>query len=562
MTAQEEGVDSDALALSVAQQEDERDVHASRYIATVVGFLDGGDPSGADQALRGIAFSELLTNAGPLHAAFRQLSFAVPVGELATPERPALLLALAVARREATGRLDALVPLLIAAATSLRKKTQQPFEERARDLSLAALCLNLAQHSQECIEVTRRGADLVRGFQLTHDDGAAHIIGVAASDLAIAFFLNDHVAEAASMWQWVREHTADPRVPRLMQADWGTSVVGLIIGDRSLVSPLSAETFEVPLTASEAHATPRDPWWLMVATARAWAAIDRGDIADALRLTQAAVTASPTRAVTGPLGLVHCTALILNDRASSALSFIDEQLQALAAEHSNRTGARLAAIGIVAAGITGDSALQSRFTDLVGDHPGPRDFALATAAMVVGNARATLSTPQQYSGEISGPRWQALYWTLFAAIHAQHGNRAMAVEGLRNLLPLIERHRLTGWLGLIPQASLDALRTAVAASDLAFMRDFLPECASITLVPHIEFTSREEEILGFIGQGYTNAQIAAELYISPNTVKFHIAKLLKRLGVSSRDEAATIGASLLRRRVGRGTKTGFSLPNF
>ncbi|MGF3054526.1 LuxR C-terminal-related transcriptional regulator [Microbacterium sp. YY-03] len=364
------------------------------------------------------------------------------------------------------------------------------------------------------------------------------------------------------MWRWVREHTVDPRVPRLMQAEWGISVVGVLIGDRSQVSPLAAATLEVPLTPPEVAAQPRDPWWLMVATARAWAAADRGDIVDALALTQAAVSASPTPAVCGPLGLVHCAALILNDRGSSALAFIDEQLTFLSEHGAASTAPRLAAIGIVTAGIAGDRALQSRFADMVVDYPGPRNLALATAAMISGDERATVSEPSLYSDDVFGPRWRALYWTIFAAIHAQHGNRAMAVEGLRNLLPLIERHHLALWLRLIPQPALDTLRLAVAASDLAFMRDMLPTHASITVVPHVEFTAREEEILRFIGQGFTNAQIAAELYISPNTVKFHIAKLLKRLGVSSRDEAATIGAALLRRRIGRIGKSGFTTPKY
>ncbi|MBV0893869.1 helix-turn-helix transcriptional regulator [Microbacterium sp. NC79] len=563
MEQPDEAVRDDAMKpLSVTQQENERDVHARRYIATIIGFLDAGDVAGAEHALRTIAFSELLTNANELHAAFRQLSLAVPIGTLATPERPALLLAIAFARREATGHLDALVPLLVAAAAGLRKQSAIAPEERARDLSLAALCLHLAQQTRECIEVTRRAADLVRGFTFTQDDGAAAVVGVAATDLAISFFLNDRVAEAASMWQWVREHTVDPRVPRLMQADWGTSVVGVLIGDRSLVSPLAASTLEMPLTPEEVVATPRDPWWLMVATARAWTAIDRGDIAVALTLTQRMVSASPTPMIPGPLGLVHCAALIFNDRASSALVFVDEQLTLLSAHGAANTAPRLAAIGIVAASIAGDRALQTRFADMISEYPGPRNLALAMAAMVTSDERATVSEPSQYSEDVFGPRWRALYWTIFAAIHAHHGNRAMAMEGLRNLLPLIERHHLGAWLRLIPQPALDTLHVTVAASDLSFIADLLPARATITVVPYIEFTAREEEILRYIGQGFTNAQIAAELYISPNTVKFHVAKLLKRLGVSSRDEAATLGAALLRRRVGRIGKSGFTTPKY
>ena len=46
------------------------------------------------------------------------------------------------------------------------------------------------------------------------------------------------------------------------------------------------------------------------------------------------------------------------------------------------------------------------------------------------------------------------------------------------------------------------------------------------------------DILGLIAQGRCNEEIAAELELSPNTVKFHIRALYSRLGVRNRVEAA------------------------
>jgi DNA-binding CsgD family transcriptional regulator len=45
-----------------------------------------------------------------------------------------------------------------------------------------------------------------------------------------------------------------------------------------------------------------------------------------------------------------------------------------------------------------------------------------------------------------------------------------------------------------------------------------------------------------MAEGLPNRQIAARLYISPHTVKFHVASILAKLGARSRTEAVTLGA--------------------
>ncbi len=49
---------------------------------------------------------------------------------------------------------------------------------------------------------------------------------------------------------------------------------------------------------------------------------------------------------------------------------------------------------------------------------------------------------------------------------------------------------------------------------------------------------RHRQILALIAQGHGNEEIAGELQLSPNTVKFHIRVLYSRLGVRNRVEAA------------------------
>jgi len=51
-------------------------------------------------------------------------------------------------------------------------------------------------------------------------------------------------------------------------------------------------------------------------------------------------------------------------------------------------------------------------------------------------------------------------------------------------------------------------------------------------------TRRETEILKLIAAGLTNREIAAQLIISPETVKKHAGNIYGKLSVSSRTEAA------------------------
>ncbi|MCX7912796.1 MAG: response regulator transcription factor [Dehalococcoidales bacterium] len=53
-------------------------------------------------------------------------------------------------------------------------------------------------------------------------------------------------------------------------------------------------------------------------------------------------------------------------------------------------------------------------------------------------------------------------------------------------------------------------------------------------------TPREIEILQFIGQGYLNKQIAAELGISEQTIKNHVTSILRKLNANARTEAVVV----------------------
>ena len=63
-------------------------------------------------------------------------------------------------------------------------------------------------------------------------------------------------------------------------------------------------------------------------------------------------------------------------------------------------------------------------------------------------------------------------------------------------------------------------------------------------------TAREAEVLALVGRHLTNAQIAAELFISVRTVEAHVAALLRKMEVSDRRTLARRAA--VERAQGRG----------
>ena len=88
-----------------------------------------------------------------------------------------------------------------------------------------------------------------------------------------------------------------------------------------------------------------------------------------------------------------------------------------------------------------------------------------------------------------------------------------------------------GAAAFVPKsASIDAIGSAI--------RDALERarCGDEPLLSSL--TPREREILAAVAERHTNAEVAERLWLSPETVKFHLANVFRKLDLSSRTEAA------------------------
>jgi two-component system nitrate/nitrite response regulator NarL len=91
-------------------------------------------------------------------------------------------------------------------------------------------------------------------------------------------------------------------------------------------------------------------------------------------------------------------------------------------------------------------------------------------------------------------------------------------------------------------AQVDAALRAVAAG--LTVRATPPQTRNFDSFPEeppVLLTPREIDVLGALGNGMTNKEVARLLGISPHTVKFHIESLFRKLGAASRAEAVAKG---------------------
>jgi DNA-binding NarL/FixJ family response regulator len=116
-------------------------------------------------------------------------------------------------------------------------------------------------------------------------------------------------------------------------------------------------------------------------------------------------------------------------------------------------------------------------------------------------------------------------------------------EALRNgasgflLKDAPERQLLSAIRGVVDGASL------LAPGVTRRLVDSFASVARPAQQPPVELdrlTAREIEILRQVARGLSNAAIAAEFYLSEATVKTHVARILAKLGLTSRTQAVVV----------------------
>jgi DNA-binding NarL/FixJ family response regulator len=89
---------------------------------------------------------------------------------------------------------------------------------------------------------------------------------------------------------------------------------------------------------------------------------------------------------------------------------------------------------------------------------------------------------------------------------------------------------------------VNAVRAAAVGEALispALLARLLPKLNRTQRTLGEDLSDREREILGFLARGMTNKVIAAELFLSVNTIRNHVQSVLGKLGAHSKLEAVS-----------------------
>jgi DNA-binding CsgD family transcriptional regulator len=130
-------------------------------------------------------------------------------------------------------------------------------------------------------------------------------------------------------------------------------------------------------------------------------------------------------------------------------------------------------------------------------------------------------------------------WRQAEALLARRAPRAKAEETLRAV------HTVAVQLGAAPlQRELELLaqrgRIRLAAPGEPAAAE--PEAPSVAA--SLGLTRREAEVLALVAAGRTNRQIGQALFIAPKTAGVHVSRILAKLGVAGRGEAAAVAHRL------------------
>lgn len=168
---------------------------------------------------------------------------------------------------------------------------------------------------------------------------------------------------------------------------------------------------------------------------------------------------------------------------------------------------------------------------------GPAHLVHAAAALT----RLTGADPDAWRVAVEG--WERLSQPFWAAVATLGEVEASVAAGAisRAAECLQSAHRTATELGAAP---LLAELAAVSRRTRLRVEAPTPIPLDDASIDRLGLTPREAEVLALVAAGHTNRAIGEALYVSEKTVSVHVSNILRKLGVTSRMDAAAIAQRL------------------
>jgi DNA-binding CsgD family transcriptional regulator/tetratricopeptide (TPR) repeat protein len=263
-----------------------------------------------------------------------------------------------------------------------------------------------------------------------------------------------------------------------------------------------------------------------------------------------------------PLHGLSAQLALLEDRIGDARTAVADGVAALAECEEAREHVRLLWVGLMVEATAAERgrALGEPFDAAAGDRllgalaqaeRKPGLWAEGEGYAMLSRAEATRmrGEPQPEAWEAAAERfdgltqpWAAAYARFRAAeAHVQAGDRAAAGEPLRAACDAAREMDVAPLVGEIEALARRArvpLEVAADDGDAAADDDGDSPAARLGLTP------REHEVLLLVAEGRTNREIGATLFMSEKTASVHVSRIIAKLGVGGRVEAAAVAHRL------------------
>jgi DNA-binding NarL/FixJ family response regulator len=133
----------------------------------------------------------------------------------------------------------------------------------------------------------------------------------------------------------------------------------------------------------------------------------------------------------------------------------------------------------------------------------------------------------------TAPRAEAPALLIAAAAHLALGHSGSAASAFRHANAVIGQERLLSAYSFLPPSTVATLSRL--AGEPTHIGEHRPGEAALP-----KLSPREQEVLALLPTGMPLPRIAAELFISPNTLKTTVRSLYRKLGVATRHEAVDL----------------------
>jgi DNA-binding CsgD family transcriptional regulator/tetratricopeptide (TPR) repeat protein len=218
--------------------------------------------------------------------------------------------------------------------------------------------------------------------------------------------------------------------------------------------------------------------------------------------------------------------------ARDAAMLVERAWEATTAAGPDSYVGAAAAARVEHAWLTGDPALGRIVTEALAQplDPARRGTVLRVASLAGIEAATNDPVAEPYVTALRG-QWQAAAdeWRRRGGPYEQ----AIELLAAGEVEPGLEALEIFDHLGAVPAARLARQRLRAGGA-----RHVPRGPLTATRRHPAGLTGRQAEVLDLVAEGLTNAQIADRLVLSVRTVDHHVAAVLQKFGVSSRDEAA------------------------